>query len=332
VANLKAAFDAGKIATIEAAANAFNSSDASKNLGLEISVKDTVDNLDSFISLSNYLDLSSRVKNYIVEDTATNIVSAIDDGNWNDGIRCANEIVVKDTYQNIVSNIYVSGKPDLFDDYSVKATKFIFTNISGADPNIPFVISKDYCNSGLIPIFDFSQADGFTGNVSVTENDLTLWPSGFSTTNYGSVLTVSDTSNHSVKIVILSDNSNEMYLSSMNVAKIILPAPVYTEFSVAANGVYTASNGPCIFNIDSNLSANATISGFGSDDVLRIVNRTSTQGVNFVNSAWNDGNAVLYSGAMAVNLTGLNINSDTFVNETGFKSLYGSASINYAVI
>jgi len=331
VANLKAAFDIGKIATIETAAKAFNSSDTSKNLGLEISVKDTMANMDPFIASTDYLNLSSQVKNYVVEDTASNILSGINDNNWNDSIRCANEVIVKDTYQNIFNKANIVDSTDLFDDYATKVTKIIFTDITGADPNTPFVIPTNYSYSGLMPVIDFSQATGFTGNVTVTESDLISWPTGFTST-YGSVLTVADTNSHSVKIEILSNNSNEMYLSSMNVAKIILPAPVYTEFSVSANGVYTASNGPCIFNIDSNLSANATINGFGSDDVLRIVNRTSTQGVNFVNSAWNDGNAVLYSGAMAVNLTGLNLNSDTFVNEAGFKSLYGSAAINYAVI
>jgi len=328
VANLKAAFNNGKIAVIETAAKSFNP-DASKNLGLEISVKDTMSNLDAFIVSSDYVNLSSRVENYIIEDTANNIVKGIRDHDWQEAISCANDIIVKDTYQNIFNNINVVGQTDLLDDYSIKVTKFIFTDIIGANSNTPLVIPVDYTSSGVMPTFDFSQATGFTGNVRVTESDLISWPTGFSS-SFGSELTVSDASGLSIKIDVLSNNSSAMYSSSMNVAKIILPAPVYTEVSVAANGTYAASNGPNIFNIDSNLSSNATINGFGSDDVLRIVNRTSTQGVNFVNSAWGDGNAVLYSGTMAVNLTGLA--SDTFVNEAGFKSLYGSASINYAVI
>jgi hypothetical protein len=325
VANLESAFDSGVLNSIKTASASFISG-ASSKLGTIITVEDSISNINTLISSNKYSDLSSSVKNYQIVDTASHISSAINSSNWNEAINCSDSVTVTDTYQNILSNAST-----LFGQYTNKATSVVFTDITGASSSSPLIISSAYENygNGLMPVFDFTKATGFSGNVTVTETKLTTLPVGYSGSN-GSALTVSDSSGHSVTIDLLSDNSNFTTTIGMHIPSVKIPTPSYATVNVAASGSYSGSGGATVFNIDSSVNSTATISGFGSDDVLNILNRTSTQGVNFSNSAWNDGVATLYSGNMAVNLTGLT--NDNFNNETTFKSIYGSGSINYAVI
>jgi hypothetical protein len=326
VANLEAAFDSGLLNTIKTASTSFISG-AQTKLGTIITVEDTISNINTLITSGKYSDLSSSVKNYQIVDTASNVASAINNSHWNEAVNCSDNITVLDTYTNVFNNA-----SNLFGQFTNKATKIVFTDISGASSSSPLIISSNYSNygNGLMPEFDFTNA-GFTGNVSVQETKLTTIPTGYSSGLNGSALTISDSNGHSVTIDMLNDNSNFSSTIGMHIPSVKVPATSYTTVNVAASGSYSGAGGAKMFNIDSSLSSTATISGFGSDDVLNILNRTSTQGVNFSNSAWNDGVATLYSGNMAINLTGLT-NGDNFNNEATFKSLYGSGSINYAVI
>ena len=325
VANLESAYDSGVLNSIKTASASFISA-ASSKLGTIITVEDSISNINTLISSNKYSDLSSSVKNYQIVDTASNIASAIDSSHWNEAINCSDSVTVTDTYQNILSNAST-----LFGQYTNKVTSVVFTDITGASSSGPLIISSDYSNygNGLMPVFDFTKATGFSGNVTVTETKLTTLPAGYSGSN-GSALTVSDSSGHSVTIDLLSDNSNFTTTIGMHIPGVKIPTPSYTTVNVSASGSYSGSGGATVFNIDSSLNSTATITGFGADDVLNILNRTSVQGVNFSNSTWNDGVATLYSGTMAVNLTALT--NDNFINETTFKTIYGSGSINYAVI
>jgi uncharacterized repeat protein (TIGR02059 family) len=325
VANLEAAFDSGLLNTIKTASTSFISG-AQTKLGTIITVEDTISNINTLITSGKYSDLSSSVKNYQIVDTASNIASAINNSHWNEAVNCSDNITVLDTYTNVFNNAST-----LFGQFTNKATKIVFTDISGASSSNPLIISSNYSNygNGLMPEFDFTNA-GFTGNVSVQETKLTTIPSGYSSA-YGSALTISDSNSHSVTIDMLSDNSNFSSTIGMHIPSVKVPVSSYTTVNVAASGSYSGAGGAKMFNIDSSLSSTATISNFGPDDVLNILNRTSAQGINFSNSAWNDGVATLYSGNIAINLTGLT-NGDNFNNEATFKSLYGSGSINYAVI
>jgi hypothetical protein len=326
VANLKAAFDDVIIwNNITTAANSFVPN-ASSKLGLIITVEDTISNINTLITSGKYSNLSSSVKNYKIVDTASNIASAINDSHWNEAVNCSDNITVLDTYQNVFNNAST-----LFGQFTNKATNIVFTDITGATTSNPLIISNNYSNynNGLMPEFDFTKATGFTGNVSVQETLLTTIPGGYSG-SYGSALTVSDSYGHSVTIDMLSDNSNFTSSIGMHIPSVKIPVGSYTSVNVSASGSYSGAGGATIFNIDASTNSTATISGFGSDDVLKIINRTSTQGINFVNNAWNDGVVTLYAGNMAVNLTGLT--NDKFDNEASFKTIYGSGSINYAVI
>jgi hypothetical protein len=108
--------------------------------------------------------------------------------------------------------------------------------------------------------------------------------------------------------------------------------PTVTPITVMNNGSYTAIAGQVdTFVVDANQNIHATISGFANGDILKIINRTSSQGINFDNSPFNDGAATLIAGNAFVDLVSLS--TDLFdSSEASFENLYGAHAITYAVI
>jgi hypothetical protein len=80
--------------------------------------------------------------------------------------------VVKDTYLNIKNNAGTLFNSSQSNGDHVAVTKVIFTDLVGADSSQPLVVGTGYTDNGQLPQFDFSQAAGITGQLSVTESVL----------------------------------------------------------------------------------------------------------------------------------------------------------------
>jgi hypothetical protein len=178
VDNLRALYANGKptaaLLAIQNEADIFFASARSgaTNLGLDVRVTDSVSNINSLITNGSDVDLASKVSSFIVVDTAANIVASIANNNWQSATNIANNIVVKDTYLNIKNNAGVLFNATQSNGDHVEVTKVIFTDLVGADSNSPLVIGTGYTANGQLPQFDFSQASGISGTLSVTESVL----------------------------------------------------------------------------------------------------------------------------------------------------------------
>jgi hypothetical protein len=208
VANLKAAYDAGKIATLSNIAQQLfdDVNPGASNTGLGIRVTDTVANITSFLNNTSYANLLGKVSAFIVSDTAANIVAGLNtqDNSWNSATTSANTIVVKDTYTNVQQ--YASTLFNSQNNNSV-VTKIIFTDVTGATS--PIIIGANYSYNGQMPQFDFSQAKGLQGIVTVTETilDQAQINSGAMGAwgNSGIALTIKDSADHQIVINVLSN-------------------------------------------------------------------------------------------------------------------------------
>ena len=209
VANLKAAYDAGEITTLSNIARQLfdDVNPGATNTGLGIRVTDTVANITSFLNNTSYANLLGKVSAFIVSDTAANIVAGLNtqDNSWNSATTSANNIVVKDTYANVQQ--YASTLFNPQNNNSV-VTKIIFTDVTGATS--PIVIGANYSYNGQMPQFDFSQAKGLQGIVTVTETildqaQINSIATGSAWGNSGIALTVKDSAGNQVVINVLSN-------------------------------------------------------------------------------------------------------------------------------
>ena len=129
----------------------------------------------------------------------------------------------------------------------------------------------------------------------------------------------------------IDGHSTRESVTSANTSTVIADTTPLASVSVTNAGSYTGHAGQIdTFVIDASQTIRATISGFQTGDILSISNRTAVQGINFINTAFSDGNATLKAGNATIDLTGLA--SDLFNNETSFDSIYGAHAITYAVI
>ncbi len=229
IANLKAAYDAGQLATLSSAASSLFSSanGAATNTGLYLRVIDTVANITSFLNNNTYNNLMSKVTSFTVLDTAANIVNGLtnSDNSWDCATTSANNIVVKDTYANIVANATI-----LFSQQnnSSEVTKVIFTDVTGANASSPLIISANYSyNGGQLPQFDFSQAKGLQGVLTVAEATLTQAAAKAQGASAGVALTIADSNGHQVVIDVLSNNGSNGYNpdpGQLDLNNVILPS------------------------------------------------------------------------------------------------------------
>jgi hypothetical protein len=222
VANLKVAYNNGQINTLQGISNSLLSgvSSTNHNVNLTIRVTDNIANIEALLNDSNYAPLVAYVGAFEVVDTAANIAADINSNNsWNSAVGYSNNIYVKDTFANIKSNANA-----LFGNNSnQEVNKVFFTDIAGASASSPLVISSSYSAIAQLPIFDFSQATGFSGTVTATESILSssAIPAGYSASSAIS-LTISDTSGHKVVIDVLmpsatiTDPYNSDLLSILN--------------------------------------------------------------------------------------------------------------------
>ena len=182
-------------------------------LGVNFRVQDTDANIRDFLLSPTYSKLIGSVASYTVVDTAENIAVALEklvDNNWGTPLYMADTIVVKDSFSQVLQNAST-----LFSrDYSAKVTKVVFTNIAGADANHPIVIPESYSNVGDFPEFDFSQAVGFSGNVTVTKTALS--GAQLLGASQGVALTVADSYGHRVVIDLLSTSYITGSIDSQN--------------------------------------------------------------------------------------------------------------------
>jgi hypothetical protein len=166
-----------------------------------------VANITSFLNNTSYANLMGKVSAFIVSDTAANIVAGLNtqDNSWNSATTSANNIVVKDTYANVQQHAST-----LFNSQNNNSvvTKIIFTDVTGATS--PIIIGANYSFNGQMPQFDFSQAKGLQGIVTVTETilDQAQINSGAMSAwgNSGIALTIKDSADHQIVINVLSND------------------------------------------------------------------------------------------------------------------------------
>jgi hypothetical protein len=229
IANLKAAYDAGQLATLSSAASSLFSSanGAATNTGLYLRVIDTVANITSFLNNNTYNNLMSKVTSFTVLDTAANIINGLtnSDNSWDSATTSANNIIVKDSYANVVANATI-----LFSQQnnSSEVTKVIFTDVTGANASSPLIISANYSyNGGQLPQFDFSQAKGLQGVLTVSEATLTQAAANAQGASAGVALTIADSNGHQVVIDVLSNNGSNGYNpdpGQLDLNNVILPS------------------------------------------------------------------------------------------------------------
>jgi Ca2+-binding RTX toxin-like protein len=173
-----------------------------------------------------YNDVDAYVTNYTVVDTAQNIINDFYGDSWSGATSSANTIVVKDTYANIFAKMVDLVNGNFSQSF---VSKFIFTDLIGANVNQPLVIPPGYSYSGLMPVFDFSQAIGFQGDVNVTKSRLSVIPQGFYPQASGGFdLIVSDTSGQKLVLKMLKPNGYNNLVNHdpnfISLDSIILPA------------------------------------------------------------------------------------------------------------
>jgi hypothetical protein len=84
------------------------------------------------------------------------------------------------------------------------------------------------------------------------------------------------------------------------------------------------------FIIDANQTITATIIGFEEGDIIEILNSSEELlGVNFDNSVFNDGEALMIVSSATITLTGLA--NDFFGDEASFETIYGTNAITYVM-
>jgi hypothetical protein len=227
------------------------------NLGLNVRVTDSVSNINNLINNGSDVNLASKVSSYIVVDTAANIVASINKNHWESATNIANNIVVKDTYLNIKNNAGTLFNASQSNGDHVAVTKVIFTDLVGADSSAPLIVGTGYTANGQLPQFDFSQASGITGQLSVTESVLsksvvTTLASDTSTAGIGAKsgvsLKIGDSSSSSkVVINILTkvdttanpDSTNSAILSVI-ASSSMTPTKIY-QIDAGENGAPSAS-------------------------------------------------------------------------------------------
>ena len=252
IANLEAAYNNGQLTAISSIANSLLlNAGAANNTGLYLRVTDTVANINSFLVNSSYNTLMSRVSSFTILDTASNIANGLTNGNntWDEATTSANNIVVMDSYTNVLANASTLFSPQ---STNSDVTKVIFTDVSGATANNPLVINLDNysSNGGQLPQFDFSQAKGLQGIVTVSESQLAqsnVMSIGGNNGQSAIQLTVRDGNGHQVYIDLLTGNNNPDPLQ-LDLNNVILPSlPVVAPSPYQSpTAIPTISNEPFI--------------------------------------------------------------------------------------
>jgi hypothetical protein len=260
VANVETAYKNGQLATLENITLLSTTNSAYKNGNLSVRVLDTVANIESLLDDPNYSTLVSKVYSVVVLDTAANIASDINNkGDWNSAVGIANNIVVQDSYANVQSNANT-----LFGgNWSGEVTKVIFTDITGASTSSPLMVSSNYSNNGQLPIFDFSQALGFSGAITVSEV-ASAAPAG-SNANRCIALTISDTSGHQVVIDLLSYSYNSFTDSNnSDLYSVILPQ---ANLPGVSHRIVGGVGNETLVGVHSANAMNSFVGGGGNDDI-----------------------------------------------------------------
>jgi hypothetical protein len=249
VANIKAAYDSGRIGMMEAAANSFLSSN---NSGLTVRVRDTAANIDAFLNSGTYNALAAKTTSYMVIDNVSNLINAFNDG-WANSVSLASNIFVKDTYANISGH-----SDDLFNGYSnsIQATRAIFTNLIGANINNPLII-EDKDSDGIFPQLDFTLA-GLTGDIAILQSKMGSVPSGYAQNN-GIALNIYHSGGQNIAINILNNyydgNGNNIDPTGVSTENLLLPTSSgFTNYSFSFSsgdiGLPTDHNYASIYNFN----------------------------------------------------------------------------------
>ena len=146
--------------------------------------------------------------------------------------------LISDSFTNLQSHsAQLFGTPN----YGGQITKIIFTDILGASE--PLIISANYTDNGLMPIFDFSRSIGLQGPLKLTESVLNVVPEGSVS---GIILTLSDDNNHQVVVNVLSNKPNldpeKRYLNNILTSDDISPKVISFSPNDGATEVTIASN------------------------------------------------------------------------------------------
>ena len=208
VANVEAALANGQLPALQAGVSSMLSGPGVSNNSIpSLRLIDTIDNINTFLSNQQDAALWPLVGTIVVEDTAINLAAGFanpTNGNtWTSAVVHANNFWVKDSFANIQSHasaLFAGG-------YEVN--KVLFTDISGATG--PLVVGAQYSAHGQLPMFDFTNATGFIGNVTASESQITG----------GEEITVSDQYGHQVVIDVMTNTSDANHSELYSV---VLPA------------------------------------------------------------------------------------------------------------
>ncbi|SMC61039.1 VCBS domain-containing protein [Polynucleobacter kasalickyi] len=287
VANIEAANITGKIQALMATTNMLSGVGANNNVPI-IRLHDTVANINAFLENQQDSTLWPLVSYLAVQDTAANIASEIVNlakvNNWQSAIALANNIWVEDSFANVqsyASSLFSGDYVASLQRYSMslsgggyEVNKVIFTDISGATSPLIAGTGTKYSTHGQLPIFDFSQARGFVGNVTASESAIAG----------GAELTISDQYGHQVVIDImtaLDPNKTDLYSVVLPAANLsieqlrsISNLSAYASFSITDTSSHIASY---LNNIQVDLNSSIKITAITVTDPSNFISISTSQ-------------------------------------------------------